>query len=415
MITINTQRLGKTTILNLKGRMDSASKADLLNVVERELDRDSKIILNLEGVNYLSTSGLKILRKLDESTDIVRIAEPSRRVQEVLQITGLNTQYTVYPEQTQAVRAVNPIVNAHTHLEYGWMDDLRPSVTGQEFAHWILNTVGKSGRALGASRATVTQIAVEKGIQALINSGITTVGEITTLGLSIEPLLDSGLDGIIYIEVLGLRDEMAEERFARAKSLLEAWRPKERNGMRLGLSIHTPFSVAPKYWTPWLDFARKEALPLCIHVAESPSEHQLFTQGTGTFADYMKTLDLDVTLPQKSPVAYLEDIGALDLQPLLVHGVQVNDADIQRIKAHNCTMVHCPRSNLRLQCGRMPLEKYLDADIPVYLGTDSLGSSPSLNIWDELEVAIALHHGKVDPATIESLIYHPMPTVASTS
>lgn len=413
MITINTQRLGKTTILSLKGRMDSASKANLLGAVERELDRKSQIILNLEGVDYLSTSGLKILRKLDDETGSVRIAEPSRRVREVLQITGLNDQYTLYPKQTQAIRAVNPIVNAHTHLEFGWLDDLRPNVIGEDFTDWILNSVGKASRALGSARNTVTQVAVEKGIQALIDSGTTTVCDISTLGLSIEPLFDSGLDGIIYIEVLGLREEQAQERFAHAKSLLETWRSKERNGMRLGLSIHSPYSIAPKFWTPWLDFARKEALPLCIHVAESLAEHDLLTKGTGAFADYMKTLNLDFTLPQKSPIAYLEDIGALDLKPLLIHGVQVDDADIQRIKQHHCTMVHCPRSNLRLQCGRMPLEKYLDADIPVYLGTDSLGSSPSLNVLDELEVAIALHHGKVDPAKIEALIYTPLPIASS--
>jgi len=73
-------------------------------------------------------------------------------------------------------------------------------------------------------------------------------------------------------------------------------------------------------------------------------------------------------------------------------------------------VVHCPRSNLRLRCGRMPLEQYLAQGVPVYLGTDSLSSSPSLDVFDELEVAAALHHDSVEPEAIERLIHQPMPS-----
>jgi cytosine/adenosine deaminase-related metal-dependent hydrolase len=57
----------------------------------------------------------------------------------------------------------------------------------------------------------------------------------------------------------------------------------------------------------------------------------------------------------------------------------------------------------------MPLEKYLAQGVPVYLGTDSLSSSPSLDVLDELEVAAALHYGKVQPEIIERLIHQPLP------
>ena len=409
MITIDTQRIGKTTILTLSGRMDSASKIELEKVVKREQDLGTTIILNLEDVDYISTSGLKILRSIKENNGEVHIAQPSRRIQEVLQITGLNSHYNLYRQQLQAIHAISPVVNAHTHLELGWLDEWRPNVTGREFADWIINTVGTVGRSLGTARPTVSQVAVEKGIESLIESGTTTVCDISSLGLSIEPLFNSGLKGIVFIEVIGVNQEQAEEKFAFAKEMIEKWRPKERNGMRIGLSIHSPYSIQPKFWKDWLKYVEKEALPLCIHVAESPAEAEFFLHGTGSVAVQNKTFEMDFESPKKSPVAYLEDIGALALKPMLIHGVEVNDDDIQRIKTNDCVVVHCPRSNIRLKCNRMPLEKYLDAGVKVYLGTDSLGSSPSLNVLDELEVAVALHYGKVAPEKIEALIYQSLP------
>jgi hypothetical protein len=84
--------------------------------------------------------------------------------------------------------------------------------------------------------------------------------------------------------------------------------------------------------------------------------------------------------PMMTPLAYLEQKGVLDLKPLLVHMVEVTDDDIERVRRSGATVIHCPRSNQRLQCGRMPLEKYINAAVPVLLGSDSRTSSPSLDV-----------------------------------
>jgi cytosine/adenosine deaminase-related metal-dependent hydrolase len=107
--------------------------------------------------------------------------------------------------------------------------------------------------------------------------------------------------------------------------------------------------------------------------------------------------------PGLSPITYLAALGVLEARPLLVHAVQVNDEEIAAIARARCTVVHCPRSNTLLSCGRMRLEAFLSAGIPVYLGTDSRVSSPDLDVRAEAAEAKKMHAGKVDIGRIDKM------------
>ncbi|MEO8610622.1 MAG: anti-sigma factor antagonist [Chloroflexota bacterium] len=409
MLDLTTKRLGKITIIEAAGRIDSISADKLVDLLKYEIEsRHARIVLDLAQVDYLSGAGLKVLKNLNDETGEVRLSRPSDRVREVLQIIGLDAVFKVYENRLDSIRSIAPITNAHTHLELGWMANYRPGLTGQPFLPWIAGLM-QERRKLGADWDRMATLAIEEGIQSLLNGGTTVIGDISTTGKSIKPLLESGLQGVVYVEVLTPWSREVDERLDKARAIIDEWRPQERNGMRVGLTIHTPYTTHPLLWKKALDYARAEKLPLCIHVAESPAEHEFLTRATGPIAEQHKRLEGDFESPLKTPVRYLEDLGALELKPLLVHAVQVDDDDIQRIKASGSRVVHCPRSNLLLQCGRMPLEKYLEQGVPVYMGTDSLGSSPSLNVLDEVETAVALHWDKVKPEAIQELLYQEMP------
>ncbi|MGB1288855.1 MAG: amidohydrolase family protein, partial [Aggregatilineales bacterium] len=282
---------------------------------------------------------------------------------------------------------------------------------GKNFVEWIKNDLNDATKIREHDWQHTTIRAIEAGIEQLINAGITTVGDISATGLSIEPLMNSGLRGIVYIELLGTNPTQLQSRFHDVRELIEKWRPRERaDGIQIGLSFHAPYSVHPELWRIGLEYAEKETLPLCIHVSESPDEYEFFMQGTGKLIKKYYSDDFPaIESPHMSPVAYLDEIGALAQKPLLVHAVQVDDDDIARIKNSGATIVHCPRSNLRLQCGRMPLEKYLAADIPVLIGSDSLASVPTLNVFDDIEFAVALHHEQVDPGTLMMMAHGTLP------
>jgi 5-methylthioadenosine/S-adenosylhomocysteine deaminase len=78
----------------------------------------------------------------------------------------------------------------------------------------------------------------------------------------------------------------------------------------------------------------------------------------------------------------------LDVQPLLIHCVRVDDADIRVIADHECGVAHCPASNARLAHGVAPLAELLAAGVNVGLGSDSVASNDRMDLLDEARIAL---------------------------
>src|SRR5690606_2132780 len=54
---------------------------------------------------------------------------------------------------------------------------------------------------------------------------------------------------------------------------------------------------------------------------------------------------------------------------------------------------HNPVSNLKLGCGVAPLPEMLEAGVSLALGTDSVASNNSLDLFEEIKLATILHRG----------------------
>ncbi|HEU0028605.1 MAG TPA: amidohydrolase family protein [Ktedonobacterales bacterium] len=294
-------------------------------------------------------------------------------------------------------------VNAHTHLELTALEDTIPE--GLDMASWILALL----RARNAMDDAELRASAEEGVRRSVASGVAAVGEICSAGQSVGPVVESGLRGIVYYELLNGDPAQAEATLARGKATIARWRAEYSGArVRFGLSLHAPYTVSRPLFERTAAWCRDEGLPLSVHAAESPAETRWLLDRSGPIRDTLyatlgRPADLE-TAPGVSPMRYLHECGALGPETLLAHGVWADQNDLALVVESGAVVAHCPRSNARLLNGRLPWAAYRAAGARLALGTDSLASSPSLSIWEEAAYAHTLHRTAGEPPTPEDML-----------
>jgi 5-methylthioadenosine/S-adenosylhomocysteine deaminase len=104
-----------------------------------------------------------------------------------------------------------------------------------------------------------------------------------------------------------------------------------------------------------------------------------------------------------TPVKYLERIGVLDENTLMVHGIWLDDDDIEIISKRRSTVSHNPQSNMKLASGIAPVPSLLTAGVTVGLGTDGCASNNDLDLFREMDTAAKLHKvNLLDPTVMDA-------------
>jgi 5-methylthioadenosine/S-adenosylhomocysteine deaminase len=140
---------------------------------------------------------------------------------------------------------------------------------------------------------------------------------------------------------------------------------------------------------------RKYGVPVLIHVAETEDEVRVARE------QYHAT-----------PVAYLESIGFWGPRTIAAHGVWVTDEDIAILKRNGVGVAHNPESNMKLASGTAPVQKYLDADVALGLGTDGAASNNDLDMFEAMRQASFLaKHSAHDPTAVPAHVALDLATV----
>lgn len=159
--------------------------------------------------------------------------------------------------------------------------------------------------------------------------------------------------------------------------------------LRLGLALHDDFRLHPR-----------------IDLAFGPhAPYTLGDEGMAKLAGMINQIDIGVQMHLhetareveeslqrygKRPLARVAGHGLLGPQFQAVHMTQVDAADLELLLANNCSLVHCPQSNLKLASGFCPVDRVWQAGINVALGTDGAASNNTLDLLTEMRVAALL-------------------------
>ncbi len=274
------------------------------------------------------------------------------------------------------------LVNCHTHLE---LTQLGGGTRHEEpdFLKWIRRV-----RELkDATSAEAFYEAAVAGVRDGWAQGITCIAETGSTGAVMRALHDLGGRGIVYQEVFGPDPAQCAASMAELETAVLQLRGLATMQLGLGVSPHAPYTVSAPLYEAVATFARREGLPIAVHVAESKEETAFVRDGDGPFAEALRARGIAVMARDCSPIAYLVQRAVVQRGTLCIHCVQVDQADVALLRSAGAAVAHCPLSNAAHGHGRLPLALFRVAGIPVGLGTDSVVSVGKLNLWAEAEAA----------------------------
>ncbi len=259
-------------------------------------------------------------------------------------------------------------VDAHAHLDLsGFVGRV---ASGRAFPDWIRNLL--------AVRATLDEASLARAARAraerLLASGTTSVGDIDAGGRLARVAAGLALRVRRFREALDVGDSSRTEAVL---CELDARASSPRTWTE-GLSPHAPYTVSDSLWSALARRARSRRLPAAIHWAETPEERAWLEHGTGPFASLL------TRSPRRSGLASIESAGLLGPRTALIHGNDATVAERSRIAESGACLVHCPGTHQFFERPPFDARAWVDAGVPLALGTDSSASNDDLDMAREM-------------------------------
>jgi putative selenium metabolism protein SsnA len=192
-------------------------------------------------------------------------------------------------------------------------------------------------------------------------------GSLSQIG---QAFIETGVRGSVCYEAtdrygLQLRDGSIDENLR----MLAELRSHPNDLLEATFGIHASLTVSDETLEK-IKFALPEHTGVHIHVAEDQVDEDDSLEKYG-----------------KRVVERLDAFGLLGPNSILVHGVHLNEAELELIQKSNTWITHQPRSNMNNAVGMADVEKMVAMGIKVCLGNDGFSNA----MWDEWRTAYLVH------------------------
>lgn len=261
-------------------------------------------------------------------------------------------------------------INAHTHIELSFLEGKLDTSSG--FRKWVKDLIALRN---DTSCDDILFSAREALLRAAAN-GTAYFADISTLGLSGDIFKGTGIHGTGFHEYLGNTDSFTHKGFQ-----------EDSGNLALSFAAHAPHTTSPELIRLLKKMTSSMNLPLSIHLDESDDEREFITKANGEWADFLTSRYIEWKswpLPSVSPVFYLDGLGVIDRLTLCVHVCGAGRNDLQVLKERQASICICPRSNMNLHGVLPDIKTMISLGINPCIGTDSLASSETLSVFDEI-------------------------------
>jgi cytosine/adenosine deaminase-related metal-dependent hydrolase len=248
------------------------------------------------------------------------------------------------------------------------------------FIEWILQLV-----ALKQLRSDKQYLAaIQSGMMQLLKSGTTSVINIECFPPLIDQLPPSRLRTWWCMELIDFnRPDPAKDIAQRAIEVIAAHQSVHGG---FCLAPHAPYTVSGDLYRLAGQHARARNILLTTHLAESEEEDDMFRRGTGPMYDYFLRSGRDMSDCRRvGPVQLLSELTVLAPNCLAAHANYLTPLDVTLLKQSGTHVVYCPKSHRFFNRPTPLLGVFWQNDINVCLGTDSLVSNDTLDMFAEMQ------------------------------
>ena len=165
-----------------------------------------------------------------------------------------------------------------------------------------------------------------------------------------------------------------------------AWAADADEYLRKGLELHDRLRserLLTAAFAPHAPYTVKDATLSRIRLLADELEVPIHMHVHETAAEVIEAIAVD----GRRPLKRLEALGLVTPALIGVHATQLEPAEIDMLASAGASIVHCPRSNLKLASGICPVAALQKAGVNVALGTDGAASNNRLDLWAELQTA----------------------------
>lgn len=303
--------------------------------------------------------------------------------------SSLPSDYEQWPRENLDGNLVIPgLINTHTHIPMallrGWAEDL-------SLDRWLERT--RRYREKFYDREVV-RLSARLALAELIKSGVTTFADMSVgQKIFLDVVRESGLRSVLFETLMEyVYPDHCEE-------LISFLKNNDQDSLisRAG-ALHAPYSSNREIFDWFKKEIKEKHDPLTsIHLTETAQE-----------------IEICQKLFNCRPVEILHRHGLLDERLLAVHGVFLENEELELLADLNVKLSHNPECNMKIGAGVAPIIKAIQSGVTVALGTDSQASNNDQDMFGEMRSAAYLQKVSArDPRVLPARRVFEMVTTAA--
>lgn len=316
----------------------------------------------IKNANLISMSEKR--EKYEENIDILINSD-------IIEKVGKNLKLSEDVETIDATgKIVMPgLIDTHAHIP---MSIFRETLDGYELQQWLEEKIWPMEDKL--TNIDIYYATYLSCIE-MIKSGCTTINDMYFMTDDIIKAVNQTGVRIQTTRTLMSGGDSVQVRLSELKKLIRDY--KENNLVSFNAGIHGLYTTKEEDTKDFIEFAKNNNIPVHMHFCENSKEVE----------------DINKSYNVNSPVEVISKYFT-DVPVILAHAVKLTDEEIEELSnLKNISISHCPVSNLKLGCGIAKIQKMVDKNINVTLGTDGQGSGSNLDMFETMKFTALLQKG----------------------